>query len=106
MYVLCVLIAVIISLMVINKIGETKEGFISFSYPWHRSSGWGPGWWSRWWNRPWYRRPYYPSYCPAGCVYSGYGSNRQSGFRCLDPGANCPVGAVECCQYDYDCNAC
>ena len=35
-----------------------------------------------------------------------YGSNRQSGFRCLDPGANCPVGAVECCQYDYDCNAC
>ena len=57
-------------------------------------------------NRPWYRRPYYPIYCPAGCVYSGYGSNRQIGFRCLDPGGNCPVGAVECCQYDYDCNAC
>lgn len=110
MYVLCVLIVVAIILLVLNNVYvPTSEGFISFGYPWHRSTGWGPNWWSRWWHRPWYNRPYRPYYhnsCPAGCVYSGYGSNRQSGFRCLDPGANCPVGDPRCCQYDYDCNAC
>lgn len=105
MYVICILIAIALVLLVLNIIyipPNTKEGFISFGYPWNRYSGWNSGWW----NRPWFNRPYYPSHCPAGCVYSGYGSNRQSGFKCIDPGANCPVGASWCCQYDYDCNAC
>ena len=102
MYVLCVLIVVSLILLVLNRIfipPFTKEGFISYEYPWN---------YSRWWNRPWFNRPYYPrfNYCPAGCVYSGYGSNRQSGFRCIDPNANCPVGSQWCCQYDRDCSEC
>lgn len=115
MYILCVLIIIALVLLVLNRIfipPITKEGFVSYGYPWHYSSGWAPGWWSSWWNRPWFQRPIYPQpnyprpSCPAGCVYSGYGSNIQSGFRCLDPGANCPVGSPWCCKYDRDCNAC
>ena len=105
MFFLCVLIMIIATLLAINNTYQTKENF--YGYPWHESIGWSPNWWSSWWNRPWFNRPYYPRYsrgrCPVGCRYS---PGSTSGFRCLDPGANCPVGAQWCCQYDYDCNGC
>lgn len=66
-------------------------------------------------RRPFYQIPWYgrynpfhsyfynrftTRYCPIGCTPSGYG------YKCLDPYASCPIGAVGCCQYDYDCNQC
>ena len=67
--------------------------------PYHHS--YYPSWYGRY--NPFHtyiQKRHLRRYCPSGCVPSG------SGYKCLDPLASCPIGAVGCCQYDYDCTYC
>ena len=98
-----ILIVVVYASLVIEFHNNQTENFYPARFSWY------PSWWDRWWKQPWFYRSDFPSTflskCPAGCVYSGYSSNRPSGFRCEDYG-ECPGPGYGCCRYDYECGNC
>jgi hypothetical protein len=122
MFCLYVLIIITVALVIINKTNNNIVAESFFNYPstypvplrpsmkptptYPSWNNWGMPWWNNWWQRPRRRRrPWYPRYCPTGCVYSGYDSNRPSGYKCMDFG-NCPGPGYGCCRYDYECSSC